>query len=965
MFKKINVCAHMNEVTGYGIHASRFFPALDALVQKQSGGEGEVTISLLDVVTASHTTTRHPAPSILYTVWESTKYPDDFMNKLSLYDQLWVPSEWQKACSIAQGIPEEFIRVVPEGVNPDIYKPGETLNDGFFNFILVGKWEPRKSNLEICRSFLAAFPADEYPNVRLYLNCDTLFPCDNYKSTEERLEGYGLQDSRFIVIRFEQGEAYVRRLQSAHVFVSCSRAEGWGLPICESLACGVPTIVADWSGSTEYATDALLVRVPELKKPEGIYGGWNVPGKWGEPDYAHLVEVMKDAYTNYATHKAKALITSDHIRTNFSWEVAAQKAWGVLEDLYNTINTPVDIPVDNPEDTIRKFARSKGYEITAMKPRSAIFIVDSHPTTQDKLSTLIETIKQIKGLGYPLLLSAHMPLPPEVIEMADYFIYDKRDILSGEDKPIYWRTDGKGNRETTQASTPCGALAQLHNIRNSIDFCLGKYDWIYHMTYDTEIDLAAWLDKVHSSPKDMVLIKYEGNDGGVSGQIIAGKTSLMDKVFFHIPTWEEFALIYGEDRFCSERGTYKHVKEQVGLDNVEWIDIDVSNRFSSVDRNAWKDDVFQCHFVEGPYLNIAGISEKEYDVYYQIPEQGNVYQLKQKCGMWSRPSIKYYQPWTIVAYLNGELKFSHTLDLKGKNVLICMGSKALGDTISWMPYIEEFRKKRECNVICSGWWTDIFDYPEIKFVKPGSSVADIYASYDVGCFDDQLDKNVKNWRETTLQQVASDILGLEYTPIRAQLKHHLPVRGNGNPPKPYICFSEFSTMKNKLWNRDGAWQKVIDYLNSLGYECISISAERSIFNNITSHNGQLIQDTINDISGCEFYIGLNHGPAWIAYALGKPCIMLTGVSEEWNDFPNPHRVAVNNEVCGIGCFNDPSFPIDRGFEWCPRNKDYACTKEITESMVIDVIDTIRGERKKVKIAKKKTTVKSHLLQAGA
>jgi autotransporter strand-loop-strand O-heptosyltransferase len=172
-------------------------------------------------------------------------------------------------------------------------------------------------------------------------------------------------------------------------------------------------------------------------------------------------------------------------------------------------------------------------------------------------------------------------------------------------------------------------------------------------------------------------------------------------------------------------------------------------------------------------------------------------------------------------------------------------------------------------------------------------------------------------------------------------------------------------MKNKLWNRDGAWQKVIDYLNSLGYECISISAERSIFNNITSHNGQLIQDTINDISGCEFYIGLNHGPAWIAYALGKPCIMLTGVSEEWNDFPNPHRVAVNNEVCGIGCFNDPSFPIDRGFEWCPRNKDYACTKEITESMVIDVIDTIRGERKKVKIAKKKTTVKSHLLQAGA
>jgi len=259
-----------------------------------------------------------------------------------------------------------------------------------------------------------------------------------------------------------------------------------------------------------------------------------------------------------------------------------------------------------------------------------------------------------------------------------------------------------------------------------------------------------------------------------------------------------------------------------------------------------------------------------------------------------------------------------------------------------MPYVEEFRKKHNCHVICSGWWLEIFDYPEIEFIKPGSEVKNIYAGYAVGCFDDQLDKNPINWRDVPLQKVAADILGLEYKPIQAKLKEstlsHVPVK------KPYICFSEYSTMQNKMWNRPGAWQKVIDHLISLGYECVSISAEPSQLNNVTKHNGQSIQATIADIQNCEFYIGLNHGPIWIAHALGKPAIMITGVSEEWNDFPNPYRIAINNEVCGVGCFNDKTLPIDRGWSWCPRNKNFVCTSEITETMVINMIEKLRGDK---------------------
>jgi autotransporter strand-loop-strand O-heptosyltransferase len=145
-------------------------------------------------------------------------------------------------------------------------------------------------------------------------------------------------------------------------------------------------------------------------------------------------------------------------------------------------------------------------------------------------------------------------------------------------------------------------------------------------------------------------------------------------------------------------------------------------------------------------------------------------------------------------------------------------------------------------------------------------------------------------------------------------------------------------MRNKLWNREGAWQNVIDHMKKLGYDCVSISAEQSQLKGVIDHCGQSIEQTLTDLSGASFYIGLNAGPTWLAYSMGIPVVMITGVSEPWNDPPNPYRVSV--DVCRPGCFNDPSLPIDRGWEWCPRNKNYACTREITEAMVFKTIKTL-------------------------
>ena len=936
MFKDVSAFAAFNEQTGYGIHATNFFKELNNLIPvKQNQLGGEINISLLDVVTASHATNFPPKPSILYSVWESTKYSEAFINNLKNYDQLWVPSEWQRQCTIDQGVDPDFIKVVPEGVDPNIYKPGYGSHDTF-DFLIVGKWEDRKYTARMIKAWLDVFLDNK--NVRLYVAADNPFPVDRCNTTEERLELSGLIDPRIIPVHFESKEDHLRRLQSADVYLSCSRAEGWNLPLIGAMACGIPSIALDYSGSTEFAKDALLVKVSKMIKPFNVYGMPDCPGEWAEPDFEDLKRVILDAYICHESHRKKALETSAYIRKNFSWKKAAQKAHELLCVFFNEREIPKKKTNKelNIEELRAKFisdASKLGIEIgnIEIKERNDIFVVGCWPSSKERMDTLVETIGQIKALGYPVLLSSHYALPAPVVEMADFYLYDKENILSDESfKPVYSRINQQGEQEQRESNVRRHDVACLSAIRNAIDFCVGKYDRLYYMEFDVEVELPEWISKVTAADQSLVFIDYEKT--GFRTDIFAGSVIALDKAVPRITSWEQyFKKGYG---YVLENWLKVYLSEKDWEDLIKIVECDVSNRFDQVDRDIWDDDVFTHHFVEGPFLQINGISNRLYDVTFSNPQDGGQFSLQQQCGTYSRPSKKYFRDWEIIARLNGEEKFRAKLDLKGKRVLISMGSKALGDTLAWMPFVEEFRKKHQCHVIASSWWNNIFDYPKIEFVEPGSKIENIYASYEIGCYDNDNTKNKNDWRTVTLQQVASDMLGLEYQEIRPKLKVFAAV---GRTHR-YACFSEFSTMQAKLWNREGAWQELIGYIQEKDLDVVSISKEESKYKNIAKANGRSIEETIATLAGCEFYVGLGHGPSWLAWAVGVPVIMISGFSEPWAEFPTPYRV-INENVCH-GCFNDTSVKFDRGYQWCPKNKFYECTREITSAMVIEQIDKI-------------------------
>ena len=87
-------------------------------------------------------------------------------------DQVWTPSRWGREQLIANGLPAERIRVVPEGVDADRFAPQPAArpeDDHTFRMLCVGKWEKRKGVDDLVSAFCRAFSSGE--DVELVLAC--------------------------------------------------------------------------------------------------------------------------------------------------------------------------------------------------------------------------------------------------------------------------------------------------------------------------------------------------------------------------------------------------------------------------------------------------------------------------------------------------------------------------------------------------------------------------------------------------------------------------------------------------------------------------------------------------------------------------------------------------------------------------------------------------------------------------
>jgi autotransporter strand-loop-strand O-heptosyltransferase len=357
------------------------------------------------------------------------------------------------------------------------------------------------------------------------------------------------------------------------------------------------------------------------------------------------------------------------------------------------------------------------------------------------------------------------------------------------------------------------------------------------------------------------------------------------------------------------------------------------------------------NFVKGAFVEVTGPKSADYKIEFKNSNTGVVHYIGEiKNNMWTRCSIEYFVNWKITIWEDGKLFYEYTYDASNKRVYIALDSKALGDSLAWFPYVDEFAKKHNCKVIVSTFMNDMFEtqYPHLEFVKPGTSVQNLFAMYSIGLFyneDSSINylKNPIDPKNVTMQKMCSDILGLEYKEIKPKITKRI-VKKDTNVKQ--ITLGVYGTAQSKFWNNPIGWQEVVDWLNGRGYTVKLLSKEGDNYmgnklpTGIIHHPSGPIEGVMDEMLKSEAFIGIGSGLSWLSWALDVPTVLISGFSYDWAEMQGCVRISAPKGKCE-GCFN--RLRLDAGdWNWCPDHKgterQFECTKSITSNMVITELE---------------------------
>jgi glycosyltransferase involved in cell wall biosynthesis len=216
-----------------------------------------------------------------YWAWELPDPPQDWRNCDEMIDEVWTPSRFSRD-SLTRLV-RKPVEVVPHYLptEPRRYRD----HDRPFTVLAMADTRSslaRKNPAGAVQAFSDAF--GESPGARLLLK---LTGPDEAVRVFTTSLGALVSRSNVQIILDHLDDAGLSALYArADALLSLHRAEGFGLPMLEALARGIPVVATAWSGNTDFTGSGNSVEVPyrlvPVADPAAIYTG----GSWAEPDLA-------------------------------------------------------------------------------------------------------------------------------------------------------------------------------------------------------------------------------------------------------------------------------------------------------------------------------------------------------------------------------------------------------------------------------------------------------------------------------------------------------------------------------------------------------------------------------------------------------------------------------------------------------------------------------------------------------
>lgn len=262
---------------------------------------------------------------IIYTMFESDHIPDEWLDYLEAADMVIVPSKWCQSVFAKSGIKAT---VIPLGYDDTVFQymeredKRERRRD--FTFLHYNAFNVRKGFLEVFNAFVKEFQPDE--PVRLVLKTTlSHMPIPILKSKYPNID---------VIMDKMSQKQLLNICQRADCFVFPSRGEGFGITPLEAMATGLPAIIPNAHGISEYFNPECMYEVKVKETCPGLYLRYknqNV-GNMVVCDVDDLRAQMRYVYEHEKEARLRGKAASEYVK-QWTFAKTAKALKAIFDDL--------------------------------------------------------------------------------------------------------------------------------------------------------------------------------------------------------------------------------------------------------------------------------------------------------------------------------------------------------------------------------------------------------------------------------------------------------------------------------------------------------------------------------------------------------------------------------------------------------------------------------------------------------